>query len=242
MRLTVDLEQSRRPPYGGHPIANLIQVLILQNQGLVGDALEALLNEQPDIIVAAKINCDARSCRVAASLRPDVVIIDFRANIAAAADVASEIRRSIDARIVVLTRNRTDYALISAIEAGASAIICESDSASGVIDTVRQAARRVTLIPPETLGSLLRKRRLRDEPHRRLTRRETEILGLMVRGVRSREIAQSLGIRYVTVRTHIRNMAVKLAAHSKLEVVAKAHQLELVGEASPESRSPTRDV
>jgi hypothetical protein len=35
-------------------------------------------------------------------------------------------------------------------------------------------------------------------------------------------------------------MAVKLAAHSKLEVVARAHQLELVGEPSPEVRQPTR--
>jgi DNA-binding NarL/FixJ family response regulator len=239
MRLTVDLDQSR-PVLGSYPIANLVQVLILQNQGLMGDALEALLNEQPDIIVAAKINCDARSCRVVASLKPDIVIIDFRANIAEATDVASEIRRSSDAPLVVLTRNRTDYALISAIEAGASAIICESDTASSVIDTVRQAAKRITLIPPEMLGSLLRKRRFRDEPHRRLTRRETEILSLMVRGVKSREIARALGIRYVTVRTHIRNMAVKLAAHSKLEVVARAHQLELVGEPSPEVIQPTR--
>jgi DNA-binding NarL/FixJ family response regulator len=239
MSLTVDLERPD-PQYRDYPIADLVQVLILQNQGLMGDALEALLNEQPDIIVAAKINCDAKSGRAVASLKPEVVIIDFRADVAAAAEVASEIRRSSDARIVVLTRNRTDYALISAIEAGASAIICESDSASSVIDTVRQAAQRITLIPPEMLGSLLRKRRFRDEPHRRLTRRETEILSLMVRGVKSREIARSLGIRYVTVRTHIRNMAVKLAAHSKLEVVARAHQLELLGEASPESRPPGR--
>jgi LuxR family maltose regulon positive regulatory protein len=52
---------------------------------------------------------------------------------------------------------------------------------------------------------------------------------MLVRGTPSREIATRLGISYTTVRTHLRNLATKLAAHSKLEVVAKAHELDLIG-------------
>ena len=61
-----------------------------------------------------------------------------------------------------------------------------------------------------------------------LTGREREVLILVAEGASNRAIATVLGITYLTVRCHMRNMAVKLAAHSKLEVLVRAHQLELV--------------
>jgi DNA-binding CsgD family transcriptional regulator len=47
-------------------------------------------------------------------------------------------------------------------------------------------------------------------------------------GSSNREIATRMGISYTTVRSHLRSVASKLAAHSKLEVLAKAQRLELV--------------
>jgi DNA-binding CsgD family transcriptional regulator len=50
----------------------------------------------------------------------------------------------------------------------------------------------------------------------------------MSEGNSNREIATRMGISYTTVRSHLRNVAGKLSAHSKLEVLVKAQQLELV--------------
>jgi DNA-binding NarL/FixJ family response regulator len=218
-------------PASQSAVTELIEVLILQSQRLVGDALELLLNDQPDMIVVGKIDCRNGAGARVARLSPDVVIIDFRMNIAAASAAAAEIRRTrSSASMVALIRDHAFHSLFSAIEAGASAVVTESDTSGSVVSSIRQAAHGKTLIPPDMVASLIRQRRLRDDPNRRLTRREAEILDLLARGLRSRQIANDLGISYLTVRTHIRNLAVKLAAHSKLEVVAKAYQLDLVAD------------
>jgi DNA-binding NarL/FixJ family response regulator len=56
---------------------------------------------------------------------------------------------------------------------------------------------------------------------------------LMSIGTSNRNIAAKLGISYVTVRCHVRSLSVKLAAHSKLEVLVRAQQLELVDRGAP---------
>jgi DNA-binding NarL/FixJ family response regulator len=62
----------------------------------------------------------------------------------------------------------------------------------------------------------------------RLTQREHEILRLLAEGLDNRGIAARLGIGYVTVRSHLRNLSSKLNAHSKLEVLARAAELRLI--------------
>ena len=67
----------------------------------------------------------------------------------------------------------------------------------------------------------------------RLTPREREILGLMTEGLDNRDIAAQLGISYTTVRGHVRGVIEKLDVRSKLEAVAHATALGLLGERAP---------
>jgi DNA-binding NarL/FixJ family response regulator len=61
-----------------------------------------------------------------------------------------------------------------------------------------------------------------------LTRREREVLQLLAAGLDNRRIASRLGIGYVTVRSHLRNLLSKFDARSRLEVLAKASELGLI--------------
>ena len=62
----------------------------------------------------------------------------------------------------------------------------------------------------------------------RLTSREQDVLRLLATGLDNRRIATGLGIGYVTVRSHLRNLSSKLSAHSKVEVLARAAELGLL--------------
>jgi DNA-binding CsgD family transcriptional regulator len=62
-----------------------------------------------------------------------------------------------------------------------------------------------------------------------LTAREIEVLRLVAEGAASRDIATRLGIRYATVRSHIRSVGAKLGVHSKGEAVVKAKRLAIIG-------------
>jgi DNA-binding NarL/FixJ family response regulator len=206
-----------------------IRILIVETQQFVADALEALLNQQPGMVVVGKLGSIADSGPQAAQLSPDIVILDFRLNDAMAVQAARAIAAAhSEAKVIFMTRDETDNVMLAAIDEGASAVLYMSTAATKVIDAVRTVAAGGTLIPPQTIAILLNERRRTDSVRGRLTSREREILTLMSEGTSSREIATKLGVSYVTVRSHVRNLAGKLDAHSKLEVLAKAQKLDLV--------------
>jgi DNA-binding NarL/FixJ family response regulator len=216
----------------------LIRIAIVDNHRLVADALEALLNQQGDMVVVGSMDSVAETARRAAVLNPDIFILDFRLCDGTAVDAARVIDRTgCRAKVIFLTRDETDTVMFAAIEAGASAVVYKSRASAEVIACVRTVAHGATLIQAGTIATMLKKRRAADVARQRITDREKEVLRLMAEGAASRVIADKLGISYVTVRTHVRNMAGKLGAHNKLEVVARARQLDLV-ERNTETRSP----
>jgi DNA-binding NarL/FixJ family response regulator len=209
-----------------HMIGGPIRILIVEKQQFVADALVALLSQQPGMVVVGNVGSVAQS---SPELNPDIVILDFRLNDRLAVDAARALgRQRSEAKVIFLTDEETDNVLLAAIDAGASAVLYMSTAASEVIDAVRTVAVGGTLIPPHTIANLLNNRRKTDGVRDSLTSRELEILRLMAEGTSNRDIAGTLGISYTTVRSHIRNLAGKLAAHSKLEVLAKAQQYDLV--------------
>ena len=63
---------------------------------------------------------------------------------------------------------------------------------------------------------------------RLLTARELEVLQLLARGKSTRDIAETLGIRVLTARSHVKRILLKLGAHSRLEAVSFALRYKLV--------------
>jgi DNA-binding NarL/FixJ family response regulator len=212
-------------PEAGQPT----RILIVETHQFVADALEALLDQQPDMVVVGNLGSIADSGTHAAQLSPDIVILDFRLNDAMAVQAVRAIAEArSQAKVIFMTRDETDNVLLAAIDAGASAVLYMSTAAAQVIHAVRTVAGGGTLIDPQTIATLLMERRNTDSVCGRLTSREREILRLMAEGTSSRVIATTLGVSYATVRSHVRNLAGKLDAHSKLEVLAKAQQLDLI--------------
>ena len=215
---------------------NPIRILIVEKQQLVADALAALLGMQQDMVVIGNFRSVADSTPSALELNPDILILHFRFEDGIAADASKAISQArSEARVVFLTNDESDSVLLAAIEAGVSAVIYMSTPASEVIDAIRTVAEGGSLIPPHTIAKLINNRRWTDHVRDSLTGREADILQLMSEGMANREIAIRLGIGYSTVRSHVRSLSGKLAAHSKLEVVVKAQQLRLV-----ERQSATR--
>jgi DNA-binding NarL/FixJ family response regulator len=84
------------------------------------------------------------------------------------------------------------------------------------------------LIPSAVLADLLAQRGEQAVLLGALTVREREVLRLMADGLDNGEVAERLGIRYGTVRSHVRNLIAKLNAHSKMEAVVRAEELGLI--------------
>jgi two-component system response regulator DevR len=204
-----------------------IRIMIVDNQSIVADALESLLSRQSGMVVVGNVATTGPSSWVT-ELNPDVAILGYRFKDGGAGEAARVISQAGEAKMIFITADESDSAVLAAIDAGASAVLYMSMASTDLISAVRTVAAGGTLISPQTVARILTSRRKTEGIREQLTGREREILILISQGASNRAIATVLGISYVTVRTHMRNMAGKLAAHSKLEMVLRAQQLELV--------------
>jgi len=206
-----------------HPI----RILIAEDQQFVADALQALLSQEPGMVVVGTVRSATGSLPSVVALQPDVVILEFLVTAENTATVRT-IQENSATKVIVLTSSDTENITLAAMEAGASAVLDLSTTAVEVIRAVRTVAEGGTFIAPRTIASVLKRRRSTDGARDKLTIREREVLSLMSEGTSNRAIATRMGISYTTVRSHLRSVSSKLAAHSKLEVLVKAQRLQLV--------------
>jgi DNA-binding NarL/FixJ family response regulator len=206
-----------------------IRVLVVEDYTVMAEGLRSLLATQPDLEVVGCAGTVAEAVKLTAETSPDVVLADYRLPDGTGADVALALReRRPRTAVVFLSAVDTVATLLAAVEAGAKGYLLKSRAPGEVFDAVRRAAAGEMLIPASVLAELL--------PHRgeqaillaTLTPREREILKLMAEGLDNKAIAQRLGIRYGTVRSHVRSVIGKLNAHSKMEAVVRAEDLGLV--------------
>jgi DNA-binding NarL/FixJ family response regulator len=187
-----------------------------------------------EVVGIAPTACEA--VRLATRAEPHVMVVDYHLPDGSGAEVAATVRGLLPhVKVVFLTVDDSDSALIAAVEAGASAYMLKSSSASRLEETIQRTAAGEMLIPASRVAAALvrQDRCQRDLADRglmsmRLTPRESEILRLLRVGLNNRAIAAQLGISYWTVRSHVRSLIEKLAAHSKLEAVARAAELGLL--------------
>ena len=125
--------------------------------------------------------------------------------------------------IVVLTAYADMAAALDAVRAGAAGFVPKNASVEQVIGAVRAAVLGGSWLPHELLTKLVAEYR---DPAgapqliAQLTAREHQVLSLMVSGLDRNGIAEKLHQSPNTVRTHIRNVIVKLGCHSAVEAVA----------------------
>jgi two-component system nitrate/nitrite response regulator NarL len=164
---------------------------------------------------------------------PEVLLVDLHYDAAEAEDpVWIEALRTQypDAAVVVVTAERRADVLGRAVTYGAHAIVFKGEDLSTMLSTIEDVRRGKTSIPTAVLAAMLRPRPDRRAPvgARFLTEKEIVVLRLLAQGSTTAALAEELGIRATTVRTHVQNILNKLGVHSKLEAVTKAIAVGLV--------------
>jgi two-component system nitrate/nitrite response regulator NarL len=174
-------------------------------------------------VVGATIEVDS-VVPLAAELQPDFVLLD-----SAAVDVettARIARRLPDARIVALGIPETEQAVIACAEAGAAGYVPPEYSMAQLIASLLALARDEATFSPRIAASLFARLGAvaaanESSAARSLTRRETEILALVDRGLSNKDIARELHIEVSTVKNHVHNILDKLNARRRGEAVAR---------------------
>ena len=208
----------------------LIRVAIVDDHELVSDSLVRVLSLEDDIDVVGVAASVARAKSLVGAERPDVVLLDQELPDGSGVEaIGGLIALHPDVQVVMLTASTSDQVLTAAMSAGAAGFVSKTSGLDELVIAVRAAARGEAVISPQVLSRLLA--RMRHEPAKvghDLTDRESEILGLLARGLTNAAIAERLVVSVHTVRNHVSNLSAKLGAHSKLEALAIAMREDLI--------------
>lgn len=193
-----------------------IRVLSVDDHPLLREGLAAVIDNQPDMFMAAQAANGSEAVEMFRKHRPDVTLMDLRLPDMSGIDVLARIRAEFpDARIIMLTTYEGDVDVQRSLAAGARGYLLKSTPPKELLDAIRQVHAGKKRVPPEVASRLAE--HLGDE---QLTEREVEVLQLVAGGNRNREIAARLFISEETVKVHVKHIMEKLAAADRTQAVA----------------------
>jgi DNA-binding NarL/FixJ family response regulator len=198
-------------------------LLIVDDHRVFCQGLETVFAAEPDFEPMAISDPD-QVLGIVAAWRPDVVMMDLRLGEVSGVDLTRQITAlPSPPAVVVLTAYGDLAAALDAVRAGAVGFVAKNASVEQVIGAARAAVLGGSWLPHELIRKLVAEYQ---DPVgapqliAQLTAREHQVLSLMVSGLDRNGIAAKLHQSPNTVRTHIRNVIVKLGCHSAIEAVA----------------------
>ena len=220
-----------------------VRVLVVDDHPIWRDGTARYLAEA-GFTVAGTAGSGAQALRIAAAVRPDVVLLDLNLPDLPAAEVIRGLLAAVPtARVLMLSASGERQDVLDAVTAGALGYMLKSAGIDELVAAVRAAAAGQPVFTPGLAGLVLGEyRRLAERaasqrhagqaaggPGReigplvpRLTDRETEILRLIAKGLTYPQIAARLTLSTRTVQNHVRNTLTKLQLHNKAELVRYA--------------------
>ena len=195
-----------------------IRVLCIDDHPLLREGVARKIERQPDMVVVDTAGTGQEAVMLYLRHRPDIVLMDLQLPGMGGLQAIEAIRREDpDAKIIVLTISGGDEDIFRAIRAGAASYLLKSSLSQDLIATIRRVVDGERPIPPEVAERLAAR-----EGQSGLSTREIEILELIAKGLRNKEIASALGIGQETVQTHIKRLFVKLHVSDRTAAVTVA--------------------
>jgi len=198
--------------------AGKIRVLCVDDHPVVRDGIAAIINLQPDMVLAGTAATGGEALERFFEVRPDVALVDLQLPDMSGFDVIKKIKdKSPNARIIVLSSHEGDVDIQRALEAGAQGYVAKGIVRGELLETIRSVHAGKRRLPAAVAQKLAE--HMADEP---ISARELEVLSLMAAGKRNKEIASELSIAEDTVKMHVRNILSKLQVNDRTEAVTIA--------------------
>ncbi|PDW00425.1 response regulator [Candidatus Chloroploca asiatica] len=206
----------------------MLKVLVADDHPIVRQGLRLLLSATREFELVGEAASGAEAITLAASLAPDVVILDL---IMPGMDGVTAIHGLLQAvphvRVLILTSFTDDEKLLAALQAGATGCIIKDSNPDQLLEAIRAVAHGESALHP-----LLARRLLQHLQHpalppsgplAALTGRERAVLRCVGQGLTNQQIADELHISIRTVHAHIRSLLDKLHLEHRTQLALFAH-------------------
>lgn len=206
-----------------------IHVMIVDDHTMVRNGLKIFLSLSPDIVVIAEAANGEQAIDRCREQAPDVILMDITMPNMDGPTATAHIRAAFPQVQVIALTSFVEEALVSrAIGAGAIGYLLKDVEAEELVTAIRDAYRGRATFAAAAVHALIQRPAEASPPHRELTKREREVLALLVAGKTNNEIAAGLQISSATVHIHVSSILSKLGAGNRTEAAMIAVQHKLI--------------
>jgi len=187
---------------------------------VVREGLRAIIGTQPDMSVVDEAADGQAAVAKYREHQPDVVVMDLRMPGLGGVEATVQIRKEFpSAYIIALTTYEGDEDIHWALEAGARAYLLKDTVRTELLQTIREVLAGHRHITPAVATRLAE-----HMPRTTLSERELQVLNLIAKGLRNKEIGAALDIAEDTVKIHVKNIFGKLEVIDRTQAVVMASQ------------------
>ncbi len=198
--------------------------MIVDDHAVVRQGLRMFLGTDAELQIVGEAGDGAEALPLAASLHPDVVLMDLLMPVMDGVDATAVLRRADpDIEVIALTSVLEDRSVVAAIKAGAIGYLLKDTEADELCRAIKAAAAGQVQLSPEAAARLMREVQAPERPEE-LTEREQDVLRLLAEGHTNKQIALRLRVGESTVKTHVSNVLTKLGVQSRTQAALYAAQ------------------
>ena len=208
-----------------------INLLLVNESGLIGNVISAALEDEPDIKVVASVTNADEALKVVQEQNIDVALVSTRLPDQGALKLTSAITKlAPSTKVLALGLTEEKKRVLRYVEAGAIGYILKDQSLEDLIETVRAAQDGKVFVSPQIAAAMMERlsdlARLFSDIENNvtdttsLTARELEVLELIGKGFTNQQIAENLVIEIGTVKNHVHSILEKLDVRTRNEAAA----------------------
>ncbi|MFD8573003.1 response regulator [Streptomyces sp. NPDC057694] len=219
---------------------NAIRLLLVDDDPLVRSGLRFMLGGADDVEIVGEAADGEEALTLAATLGPDVVLMDIRMPVLDGLTATERLRARKDApEVVVLTTFHADEQVLRALRAGAAGFVLKDASPADILGAVRSVAGGDPVLSPAVTRQLMThaaasEREVRTAGARarigELAEREREVAVEVGRGKSNAQIAETLYMSVATVKTHVSRVMTRLDLNNRVQIALLVHDAGLLDE------------
>ncbi len=202
-----------------------ISVLLVDDHNLVRQGFRRILEDEPDMLVVGEAGDGEAAVKLASKLKPRVVVMDCALPKTTGLAATRQILELLpETAVLMLSMHSEETWVRQALDAGARGYLLKSAMELELAEAVRRVAAGETVLD----AAVAKPAALKGERSAALTKRELEVLQLLVEGKSNKEIAEALQLSANTVAVHRANIMDALGIHKTAELVVYAIRNGLV--------------
>jgi DNA-binding NarL/FixJ family response regulator len=204
-----------------------ITLAMADDHPIVLDGLEYLFRRETGFEIVARCENAEEAVRAVAEKKPDILLLDIRMPGKDGVWVLEQISGGYSTQVILLTAGAEAAQIAKALKLGARGVVLKQRTTRDLLACIREVRAGKRWIDDDVLKQIVH---LVTDPNGRqrsgvtFTRREFEIIQLVARGLRNRDIARKASVAEETVKTHLRSIFRKLSLSTRTELAIWAKE------------------